>query len=360
MLPSNLHEIIGVLNANAEYIYFIHQEKTEHLHTDTNLFQVKIMINKKNQTDFLTKWDETSKKYQDLYIKTFKKLLKKIVKFIPILIGYSFMSWMFIGLYDTIGFEKTLIVLLVGVLWYGIRQNVKIPPTNPPTKWYKMDIIDEMLEVLGNLLKTLISVLIETIKMMLSMTMEVLGSTIKLMLKKNKWNKMETEQTVQEFFKLWFWNFQNPSLNQFSNLYNITIAILKYYDKKNKNNEEKTNYQNEIETILPKLFYNPIETLPEKSPFLKIKSTVNWNIAHLEWCYFRDTKFKTKLSKEYYSDSRKQAEKQMLHLQDVVSILTLFKAEMFGRIIQVLLDENLDIYIPIGTIKEIEQVGRSD
>lgn len=168
---------------------------------------------------------------------------------------------------------------------------------------------------------------------------------------------METEKTVQEFFKLWFWNFQNPSLNQFSNLYNITLAILKYFNEKNKDKENKTNYQIEIDSILPKLFNEPVETLSEKSSYLNIKSTVNWNIAHLEWCYYRDTKFKTKLSKEYYSDSRKQAEKQMLHLQDIVSILTLFKAEMFERIIQILLDEKLDIYIQIGTVKEIEQVG---
>ena len=168
---------------------------------------------------------------------------------------------------------------------------------------------------------------------------------------------METEKTIQEFFKLWFWNFQNPSLNQFSNLYNITIAILKYFNEKNAGDESKQNYSEDIRTTLPKLFYTPIETLSEKSPYLKIKTRVEWNIAHLEWCYYRDTKFKTKLSKEYYSDSRKEAEKQMLHLQDIVSILTLFKAEMFERIVKILLDEKLDIYIQIGAVKEIEQVG---
>ena len=166
---------------------------------------------------------------------------------------------------------------------------------------------------------------------------------------------MEAEKTVQEFFKLWFWNFQNPSLNQFSNLYNVTIAILKYFDEKNKDDPKK-NYANDIKKILPNLFYNPIETLTENKSKLKIKSNIGWNIAHLEWCYFRDTKFKTKLSKEYYSDSRKEQEKQMLHLQEVVTILTLFKAEMFERIIKILLDEKLEIFIPIP-MKEIEQVG---
>ena len=92
------------------------------------------MINVEQKDDFLVKWEVASKKFQDLYIKTFKTFLKKVINFIPILLGYSFMSWMFIGLYDTIGFDKTLIVLLVGVLWYGIRQNVKIPPTIPTSK----------------------------------------------------------------------------------------------------------------------------------------------------------------------------------------------------------------------------------
>ena len=84
--------------------------------------------------DFLTKWEQASKKYQKLYITTFKRFIKKVIKFIPILIGYSFMSWMFIGLYDSIGFDKTLIVLLVGVLWYGIRQKVELPKEVPSKK----------------------------------------------------------------------------------------------------------------------------------------------------------------------------------------------------------------------------------
>ena len=133
MLHSNLLKVIGVLNANAEYTCFIHQEKTEHLHTDTSLYQVNLMTNQETN-DFLTKWEQASKKYQKLYITTFKRLIKKIIKFIPILIGYSFMSWMFIGLYDSIGFDKTLIVLLVGVLWYGIRQKVELPKEVPSKK----------------------------------------------------------------------------------------------------------------------------------------------------------------------------------------------------------------------------------
>ena len=218
-----------------------------------------------------------------------------------------------------------------------------------------MDAIDEALLLLFDLIKMIFSVLFETTKTMVSVFTQTISMTFNLLLKKRKWITMESEKTVQEFFKLWFWNFQNPSLNQFSNLYNITLAILKYYDKKNVE-DSKNDYANEINNHLPKLFYTPIETLSDKNQHLKIKTSINWNIAHLEWCYHRDTKFKTKLSKEYYSDSRKQAEKQMLHLQEIVTILSLFKSEMFEIVVKILLDEKLDIMIPIP-IHEIEQIG---
>ena len=124
-LPLNLIlQDIGVLNASAEYICFTPQEKTGLLLTDTNSFQVLIMTEQKNKDDFLKKWESTSGNLLKWYIPKFKSLLKRLVKFVPIIIGYSFMSWMFIGVYDTIGFEKTLIILLVGVFWYGIRQKV--------------------------------------------------------------------------------------------------------------------------------------------------------------------------------------------------------------------------------------------
>lgn len=166
---------------------------------------------------------------------------------------------------------------------------------------------------------------------------------------------MESEKTIQELFKLWFWNFQNPSQNQFSNLYHITIAILKYFDKKNKDVEGKPNYQEEIQKKLPRLFYRPIETLSEKHKELSIKSKLDWNIPQLEWCYYRDTKFRTKLAKEYYPDTSKEQQTKKIVLAEMISILSAFKDELFERIIQILLDENLNIYIPIN-MKEIEQI----
>jgi len=124
MLPSSLQKNTGVLNATAEYTFFTLQEKTGHTLTDTNLFRGKTM-NDKKEKGFLEKWEQTTDKLTTLWLKLFKKLLKWVFKLIPIIVGYSIMSWMFIGVYDTIGFEKTLIILLVGVFWYGIRERAK-------------------------------------------------------------------------------------------------------------------------------------------------------------------------------------------------------------------------------------------
>lgn len=172
---------------------------------------------------------------------------------------------------------------------------------------------------------------------------------------------METEKTIQEFFKLWFWNFQNSSQNQFSNLYNITKAILKYYNQKHLQSNDKPPYSEELSTTLPNLFHNPVKVIIEKNrAFLPKLKNANWSIPQLEWCYYRDTKFKTKLSKEYYPDSRKQQENQLLHLQDLLLILSIFKEEMFQMIVKIILEEKVDIYIPIGTIKELEQIRSDD
>ena len=42
-----------------------------------------------------------------------------------ILLPYLFSIWVFLSIFDRIGFEKTLIILLIGVLNYGIRNTMQ-------------------------------------------------------------------------------------------------------------------------------------------------------------------------------------------------------------------------------------------
>lgn len=162
----------------------------------------------------------------------------------------------------------------------------------------------------------------------------------------------ETDRTVQQIFNLWFWNFQNSSLQQFDNLFLSTIAILKYFNKKDK-------YSKEICDTLPSLFFRPITTLKEiYGSEVVSKNTIDWNISQISWCYYRDTKFRVKLGTEYYIDSNKEQEKKKLLLSEMITILSLFKQQLFERIVTILIDENIDIFIslPIG-MKELEQIG---
>ena len=76
--------------------------------------------------EFLKNWTLLTSKLFVYNLIMMKKLLKFTANLIPIIIGYSFMSWIFLGLYDSQGFDKTLIILLVGVFWYGIRRSEKV------------------------------------------------------------------------------------------------------------------------------------------------------------------------------------------------------------------------------------------
>lgn len=167
--------------------------------------------------------------------------------------------------------------------------------------------------------------------------------------------KMKTEATVQSIFNLFFFNFQNPSLQQFSNLHLAAQMILGYYNKEDK-------YEKDLEEIKP-LFFKPIQVLQEKYPELQFeKNPIDWSIPRLEWCYYRDTKFRNKLGKEYYIDSHKETEKKKLTMAEIIDIVSLFKKEMFKKVVKVMTEENLiDLLLAFApSQKEISQLGGYD
>ena len=56
-------------------------------------------------------------------INSFKGLSKLIVNLIPKLIIYLVLSFTYLSIYDSWGFEKAIILLLVGVVVFAIRTN---------------------------------------------------------------------------------------------------------------------------------------------------------------------------------------------------------------------------------------------
>lgn len=164
-----------------------------------------------------------------------------------------------------------------------------------------------------------------------------------------------SEATVQSIFNLFFWNMQNASLQQFSNLYHSTIVILKFFNKDGK-------YNKDLNENLPELFFHPISTLNDKYELLKLPNNkLDWAIPQIGWVYYRDTKFKSKLSREYFVDSRKEQHTQKMTLSEMLLILSLFKLELFKRIVQILIDENIDLMISLPTgSSELKQVGSDE
>jgi len=127
--------------------------------------------------------------------------------------------------------------------------------------------------------------------------------------------------------------------------------ILGYYNKTKK-------YEKDLEEIAP-LFFHPIPKLQEKYPLLQIsKNPIDWSIASIEFCYYRDTNFANKLGKEYYIDSHKEQEKKKLILAEVIDITSLFKKEMFKKVVKVIMEENLvDLLVAFtADKKEIQQL----
>ena len=124
-----------------------------------------------------------------------------------------------------------------------------------------------------------------------------------------------------------------------------------YYNKTKK-------YEEDLKEIKP-LFFHPIPKLQEKYPLLQIsKNPIDWSIASIEWCYYRDTGFSHKLGKEYYIDSHKEQEKKKLTLSEVIDIVSLFKKEMFKKVVKVITDEGLiDLMVSFtADKKEIQQL----
>lgn len=156
---------------------------------------------------------------------------------------------------------------------------------------------------------------------------------------------MIDNKTVQSMFNEWFFHFRVPSLQQFSNLYLSTVSILEYFNKDN--NDKKDRYSSKLKE-LENYFNNPMLELGKKYESSKIpKKSLDWDVAKIEWCYYRDTKFRTALGNEYTVDERKHQETRRVLLADIITILSLFKKELYLAMVQVLLDNDLNIFINI-------------
>lgn len=121
LLLFNLRNNIILSSAVAERIFFIRRVPTGVLLMDTGLSAQKSLSQKKSWLDSL---ESVCVKYRDGGLnKTLLGLIKGLLKFsknmVVSLLVYSLLSWVFLQVYDKYGFEKTIIILLIGVLMRG-------------------------------------------------------------------------------------------------------------------------------------------------------------------------------------------------------------------------------------------------
>lgn len=71
-------------------------------------------------SDKLFKFSEDLEKHKDQLIRLQLNLIKK---FVGMFVIYGFLSALFLGIYASLGFEKTLVILGVGVIFWAMKQN---------------------------------------------------------------------------------------------------------------------------------------------------------------------------------------------------------------------------------------------
>jgi len=79
---------------------------------------------KKNKT-FMEKYEA----FYYAYIAFCKKLIKKVLSLLATLaknlLIYGFLSFIYLGIYDAWGLEKTIVLLLVAVVFFTLRGGIK-------------------------------------------------------------------------------------------------------------------------------------------------------------------------------------------------------------------------------------------
>jgi len=68
----------------------------------------------------LNSYEKAITKYRNAAISFLIVFLKKIAGLLPRFILYLILIWVFFTIHDRVGFEKTLIILLIGIIQFNI------------------------------------------------------------------------------------------------------------------------------------------------------------------------------------------------------------------------------------------------
>lgn len=163
-----------------------------------------------------------------------------------------------------------------------------------------------------------------------------------------------SDTTIQSIIKIFFFNFQNRSPQQHTNM---AMTLKSFCESFN----DTENYVKEIMEV----YTDPVKYVIEKHPdfySLKVQKRmkIKKSLANLDWMFFRDTCLASKLSKEYSQDVRKSfGSRQRITLSEVIDILGLLKADLYSILVDVASQTNTTLEMDLSrlTPNVVEQVG---
>lgn len=145
-------------------------------------------------------------------------------------------------------------------------------------------------------------------------------------------------ERVQSLIYIFMWQLQAAQKQQHIELMNTFSALVRYLNAEGQ-------YTAKIERVR----YNPMRFILSMKPDLfkeqEIKSfDMNYNLAELDFIYFRDTTFSYKLKKSYQSThTRKRSYRKKINLSQIIIILSYIREWVFGEFLYLIKKHNLAI-----------------
>jgi hypothetical protein len=149
------------------------------------------------------------------------------------------------------------------------------------------------------------------------------------------------DETIQSIYGLWFECYKGNSWKTYTNLYSLTKGLIRFFNDKGEFDD--------LLDHLQKVYFNPVKELQSKYPsFVLSKNAIEWDIPKLEYIGFRESYKGSKLGEEYYLDDRTALKKRLL-FGEIMSILSLFKQELFDEVIHIMLTKNIKLNLNFET-----------
>lgn len=168
-------------------------------------------------------------------------------------------------------------------------------------------------------------------------------------------NEFSGEHTKEFFSKLYYNRSAIPSIDQVQGMTRAVLGFCKCF----KNTEKE-------QAVLNRLINEPIAVILEKyktnfvdKDFIRLK--FKKTLPELDWVFYRDSRFPTKLNKQYFFDADRPSFNKKMFFHDLANILGLVKVyvdEIYSEVASKnKFDFNFDVSAYSGKIQQVESAS---